>query len=255
MNRGIKLLLLLLTLPFGCANNVTNIQSEPVLIFSYSVKGAIAQNPDVKYYFVVNASSASKQGSSGPTMNGAYPLNRPNLGWDLPFYRDYDIDPGSQESLRQSVWTDYYQLSTEAGALAMTHGWWPDPTEDSKVPIILDQGRLQQGKDWSVKNGTVTLTIPFSAFKGMQGGTPIYNSETGQITESYLNINLAVSGADGAVIDYPTVNSNLYLTIPTRVGVTEVPNPYAVKNPANIPAGVSPDSVDIVSYRAEIKRY
>lgn len=253
MNRGIKGLLLLLALPFGCANNVTNIQSEPVLLFSYSVKGEIAQNPDVNYYLVVNASSHQ---SEGPTMNGPYALNQPNPGWNLPFYRDYDIDPGSAESLRDSLWTDYYQLSTEAGSFVMSHGWWPNPLEKSKVPVIYpDVGRLQQGKDWSVKSGTVTLTIPFSSFKGMQGDTPLYNAETGQVTQSYLNINLAVSRAEGAVIDFPTVNSNLYLTIPTRVGVTENTNPYPVKNAANIPAGVSPDSVDIVSYRAEIKRY
>ncbi|HBN10356.1 MAG TPA: hypothetical protein DD435_17510 [Cyanobacteria bacterium UBA8530] len=233
----------------GCAQNVTKIESPPVLLFSFTVRGSIALNPNVKYYLVLNASPNQ---SEGPTINGSYPYNRPNPGWDLPFYRDYDIDPGSSEPLRQTVWTDYYQLATEAGTPIMSHGSWPNPTETVRVPTIYtDVSRPQQGRDWDIRGGkTVTLTIPFSELKG----SGLYDAKTGKVNLSSLNINLAISGINGAPIDFPTVSSNEYLTIPTREGITEASNVFPVKKPENIPSGVDSADVNFASYRLEVKK-
>ncbi|HEY9765881.1 MAG TPA: hypothetical protein V6C82_05930, partial [Chroococcales cyanobacterium] len=154
--------------------------------------------------------------------------------------------------LRQTVWTDYYQLATEAGTPVMSHGWWPNPTENARVPTIdTAVGRPQQGRDWDIKNGkTVTLTIPFSELKG----SGLYDGKTGKVNLSSMNINLVISGINGAVIDFPTVSSNEYLAIPTHEGITEASNVFPVKKPENIPSGVDAADVNFASYRLEVKK-
>lgn len=245
---GILLLTLGLT---ACANNVTGEKPTPVLLFQYSVAGVINQNQDLNYYLVLNASSDQ---SEGPTANGGVPRLAPLPGWNLPFFRDPDVDPGSLESLRQSLWTDFFRLGFESGAPKMYHGKWPNPGEKTLSPtIVTETGSLTRGKDWNITNqNTITLTIPFDLL-GNSSDPPVLLDVPMVWRVSTMNANLIVARNDGTVIDYFPVNSNEYFFIHTNGAIDTAPSNLGVKNSSAVPSGVSPSDVDLTSYRSEVK--
>lgn len=238
----------------ACAYNATGQKPIPVLVFQYSVAGVINQNPELNYYLVLNA---SRDQSEGPTANGGVPRIAPLPGWNLPFFRDPDVDPGSLDSLRQSLWTDFFRLGFESGTAKMYHGYWPNPGEKTLSPtIVTETGSLARGKDWNISNqNTVTLTIPFDILATATDSPAIYDDNTMKSVMQIprMNANLIVARNDGTVIDCFPVSTNEYFSVRTSGDIDQGQNSFPVKNSTAVPAGVSPSDADLASYRSEVK--
>ncbi|MNR85253.1 hypothetical protein D3C72_160780 [compost metagenome] len=259
IRRGAGLgLLLALSVLAGCANNVTGLARE-VLRIQIQTKGAlITNNPGIKYYLVLNTSSSTE----GPRGYGPWALDRPRLGWHLPFYLSAETPTyqGTVPLLPVRV-TDYFVLTNVAGVTQVTQGRLLGPNDAQGIPqpptggifdptnTLLETYRvLQQGQDWTVSGNTWSLTLTKADL------TTIPESQNAPIAANLFSTNHSPERGD-QIIDRWTMSENDFFTIQTRAGSLTSDRNFSspLIRPENKPTNVDADAVDFSAYQVEIR--
>ncbi len=257
--RGLRIALLLaLGLLAGCANNVTGLARE-VLRIQIQTKGPIiTNNPAIRYYFVLNTSSSTE----GPRGYGAWPADRPRLGWHLPFYLSEET-PSYAGTVRLLPvrFTDYFLLTSVAGTPQVTHGRLLGPNDANGNPqppvgglfdaanSLLENYRiLQQGQDWSVAGNTWNLTLTKADL------TAIPDSNNAPISANLFSTNNSPERGD-QIIDRWTLSENDFFTLQTKAGTVTSDRNFStpILVPSNKPTTVNADSVDFSLYQVEVR--
>lgn len=251
-------LLLVLGLLAGCANNVTGLARE-VLRIQIQTKGTLlTSNPAIKYYLVLNTTGTAE----GPRGYGPWPNDAPRLGWHLPFYLSSET-PTYQGTvpLLPVRFTDYFVLTNVAGVAQVTQGRLVGPNDAQGIPqapvgglfdtqnTLLDNYRvLQQGQDWSVTGNTWNLTLTKADL------TTIPDGGNAPISANLFSTNNSPERGD-QIIDRWTLSENDFFTLQTKAGTLTSDRNFSspLIRPENKPTNVDANSVDFSAYQVEIR--
>ena len=248
MKRLIPLAALLIN---SCAYNATGVAPPRTLIFEYTIEGdQIVQSPNVAYYLVFDTDGDP---ATGPQANGGTPITRPypDPRSYLPFVFNYDIDLLDRVSsvvLPPTKWKTYFVLYQEAGQMVMWQGIRQD---DGTVNERFHQ--MQNGREWGISGRTVQITTPFNQILGQGAGV-----EDAQLP-AQLEANLIVANRGqprtqlDVVIERWGQVPNLFFKVPTRqVDQTIYDTISGVPYPQNVPQGVDPRNLNLITYRYRI---
>jgi hypothetical protein len=245
---------LLLFLLVGCANKVTRgtASFQKQIVFEFTVRGNLAlSNPNVTYYIGINAPADKKDleidpASLGPRMNGpALNFGPQILTGRVPFT---GLIPGDVES----KWTNFYYLKGSSDGKG-TVGFGRLSSDNTTPEII--QRNYPINNLWRVKSpSTFEVQIRLADLACGTENVPknlVFNLATGD------NID---EGGQGFVYDYWRNN------LPFAIQTTEINSPRQDQDTntqlimrqipgkplPQLPPGVNPDDVNILSYTYRI---
>jgi len=237
----------------GCANKVTRgvAATQKQVVFEFSVKGKLAlNNPNVTYYIAVYAPSDKKgqdidASINGPRFNGpALNFGPQVLDGRLPFI---GLLPGDQTSL----WTDFYYLKGSVdGQGIMGRG----KLNAGQKPEIV-QANYPFNTLWRVKSPS-TFEVQIRLADLTSG---IENAPNNLVFQIGTGDNID-EGGQGFVFDYWRNN------LPFAIKTTQFNNPIQDRDETaqlalrqipgkplpQLPAGVTQNDVDILSYSYRI---
>jgi hypothetical protein len=245
--------ILVLFLFFGCANKVTRgvAATQKQIVFEFTVKGKLAlNNPNVTYYIAIYA-PADKKGqvlnasTEGPRFNGpALNFGPQVLDGRLPFI---GLLPGDQES----KWTDFYYLKGSGdGQGTMGRG----KLNAGKQPEIV-QPNYPFNNLWRIKSPS-TFEVQIRLADLTSG---IENAPNNLVFQIGTGDNIS-EGGQGFVFDYWRTN------LPFAIQTTQFNSPIQDRDETaqlimrqipgkplpQLPAGVTANDVDILSYSYRI---
>lgn len=285
--RRLAALLFATSLASGCANSTAALGTEPIMRLTLQTRGSLdLSSPNIRYYVVFNTATLADQPGiasaeteasasagviptsgqpAGPRLYGPFPLVKPKIGWDLPFYLSGPNDPNSTdprrtreytgtEPLLPVTWTDYFVLSNETGTLQLIHGQHPAPVTNPEL-ILPNVDNLQQGQDWFVDRTSLVMLIRLSTL--LNGANLIAPAPGTQPAGKIVTANFVTSNTLGQIIDRWTLSADEPgITLHTALRSQDQNQKFRpnVLFPLNKPSGVSDDAVNLASYNSEIRQ-
>ncbi|HEY9855281.1 MAG TPA: hypothetical protein V6D05_06050 [Stenomitos sp.] len=288
MRRIAALLLTSLLMAPGCANSTAAQSAEPIMRLTLQMRGSldISSGSNIRYYVVLNTATLADQPGvspqaaeasasagvtptsgqpAGPRVYGPFPLVRPKIGWDLPFFLSGPNDTTSTDPRRTReytgtapllpvTWTDYFVLSNENGQLRLIHGQHPSPVSNPEL-ILPNVDNLQQGQDWFVDRSSLVLLIRLRTL--VNGANLVPATPDGTPGGTFVSANFVTSNTEGQIIDRWTLSENEPgVTLRTTLRSQDQNQKFrpSVLFPLNKPSGVSDDAVNLASYNSEIRQ-
>ncbi|MBM3269852.1 MAG: hypothetical protein FJZ01_19645 [Candidatus Sericytochromatia bacterium] len=262
----------------ACANAVTVPPPQRTLLFRATVARQLAQqNQDIRYIVALDLSGNP---DDGPKPYGPWPLEKPAVGWDLPFYVT-DKTPGinlvyvSQPVEPGNVWTHMFVLNFVGGAPVFQQWEQVFKAGTRTRDRIEPRQNLSQGQDFRLINSGVPTSAPGTP--AGPGSGPVDTIELTLVLNRFIpeddlknlkqleaNLVTAVRPPDAAINGDPTgwkldqwfsanntyfslaLNKDLPLERRDALDATPL-------YPQNIPPGITQDDVTFKAYASEYK--